>query len=231
MPEIQIQKSTLQFLKNLESNNKRDWFNKNKGKYILAQENMIDFIDALLLKMKKHDDISDTSGKKSLFRIYKDVRFSKDKSPYSARFAFRFGRNTQYKRGGYYVHIKPGNSFLACGFFSPNPEDLKRIRQDIDINYEEWNSVLLSKKIKTNFGILAGEKVASAPRGYPIHHPAIDLLRHKQFILRHTFTDAEVLSPDFNKQLNQIFKNVRPYFDFMSDVLTTDLNGESIFKK
>jgi uncharacterized protein (TIGR02453 family) len=223
-----IHKSTLKFLKELSENNNRDWFNANKSRYLDAFQDMCSFADGLILEMNKHDKLEDLSGKKSLYRIYNDVRFSKDKSPYNPRFAFGMQRATKLRRGGYYVNIKPGNSFLACGFFSPNPDDLKRIRTDIDLNADKWKKLLNSKSIKDNFGKLRGETVTTAPRGFPKDHPAIDLLRHKQFLLRHDFKDKEITSENFLKAVNRIFKSVRPYFDYMSEVLTTDLNGELI---
>ena len=227
MEKEQINEVTYKFLKELSINNDRDWFNENKPIYIEAQQNMAAFVDGLIGEMRRHDELENESGKKSLYRIYNDVRFSKDKSPYNPRFAFSLKRATKLKRGGYYVNIKPGNSFLACGFFAPNPADLKRIRQDIEINYEDWFKLFKSKKIKDNFEF-TGDKVATAPRGFSIDHPAIEILRHKKFILRHDFTDNEVLSKGFNKEVNRIFKSVRPFFDYMSEVLTTNLNGELI---
>ncbi len=223
-----IHSSTLKFLKELAKHNDRDWFNAHKQTYLDAQENMSSFVDALIKEMNKHDELDNVSGKRSLYRIYNDVRFSKDKSPYKARFAFSLQRATKLKRGGYYMSIKPGASFLGCGFWGPNPADLNRIRQDIAHNYEDWYKLLKSKSIKMNFGMLEGEKVSTAPRGFDIKHPGIALLRHKQFILRHQFTDAEVTSPDFLKETNRIYKSVRPFFDYMSEVLTTDANGELI---
>ena len=223
---MSIQPSTLRFLKDLAKNNNRAWFADHKDQYLAAQSAMIVFIDQLILMMNKHDELETESGKKSLFRIYNDVRFSKDKSPYNPRFAFSLKRATKLKRGGYYMNIKPGNCFLACGFFAPTTDDLKLIRQDIDYNYPEWNSILQSKLIKSTFGALQGDTVVTAPRGYTTDHEAIALLRHKQFIVRHHFTDAEVVSPDFLKQVNTMYKNVRSYFDYMSSVLTTDANGE-----
>jgi len=223
---MSIQPSTLRFLKDLAKNNNRAWFTDHKDQYLAAQSNMMAFIDQLILMMNKHDELETESGKKSLFRIYNDVRFSKDKLPYNPRFAFSLKRATKLKRGGYYMNIKPGNCFLACGFFAPNADDLKRIRQDIDYNYPEWNSILQSKSIKSTFGALQGDTVLTAPRGYTTDHEAIALLRHKQFIVRHHFTDDQVISPDFLKQVNTMYKNVRPYFDYMSSVLTTDANGE-----
>ena len=223
-----IHTSTLKFLKDLAKHNDREWFVAHKPAYITAQQNMCDFIDKLIMEMNKHDELDNVSGKKSLYRIYNDVRFSKDKSPYNPRFAFSLSRATKLRRGGYYLSIKPGHSFLGCGFFSPNPADLSRIRQDISSGHDQWNKILKAKGIVSNFGTLSGDTVSTAPRGYDIKHPAIELLRHKQFVLRHHYTDAEVTAPDFLKEVNKTFKAVRPFFDHMSEVLTTDLNGELI---
>jgi uncharacterized protein (TIGR02453 family) len=223
-----IKPSTLKFLKDLAKNNNRDWFNAHKQSYLDAQQNMAFFIDELIQEMNKHDELDNVSGKQSMYRIYSDVRFKKDKSPYNARFAFSLQRSTKFKRGGYYCNIKPGNSYIACGFFGPNAADLNRIRHDISYNHKEWNKLLKSKAIASNFGGLTGEKVATVPRGFDKNHPGIQLLRHKQFILRHNLTDAEITSPAFLKEINRIYKSVRPFFDYMSEVLTTNPNGESI---
>ena len=222
---MQIQKNTLKFLKDLSENNNRDWFTTNKPRYLDAYQNMCSFADALILEMNKHDKLEDTTGKKSLFRIYNDVRFSKDKSPYNARFAFGLQRGTKLLRGGYYVNIKPGSCMAACGFFAPNADDLKRIRMDIDLNSDKWRKLLKSKNIKDNFGRMIGDAVATAPRGFAKDHEAIDLIRHKQFLFRHDFSDKEATSEHFVQDVNKVFKAIRPYFDYMSEVLTTDLNG------
>lgn len=187
--------------------------------------NIIAFADALLTEMNKHDKIETPSGKESLFRIYKDVRFSKDKTPYNTHWNGAFKRATKKLRGGYYFNIKPGNSFLAGGFWNPEPKDLKRIRQDIDVNFECWEKLLSKSIILKTFGTMTGDQVSSAPRGYSKDHPAIHLLRYKQFILKHEFTDTEVCSPGFLYKVNDVFKKMRPFFDYMSDILTTDGNG------
>ena len=228
---ISIQPATLRFLKELSTNNDRDWFAANKARYTSAHENMCAFVDALIVGMNKHDKIENESGKKSIYRIYSDVRFKKDKSPYNPRFAFSLQRATKFLRGGYYMRIQPGECFLACGFFAPNPQDLKRIREDIDLNYTNWKKLLKNKSIVEYFGgKLSGETVATAPKGFPRDHDAIELLRHKQFILKHTFSDKEVIAEDFLHTANRMYKGVRPFFDYMSEVLTTDANGESLVK-
>lgn len=223
-----IQQSTLRFLEVLKANNNRDWFQANKALYEQAHGNVIAFADALLDKMRIHDQIETASGKASLFRIYADTRFSKDKAPYKTHFGIRFSRASAQLRGGYYFHLEPGHSFMAGGFFAPNPDDLKRIREDISFNYEEWNELLSEPQFVETFGELRGDAVKTAPKGFDKEHPAIELLRKKQFILRHDFTDQEVLAPDFVEKLDQAFRNLRPFFDYMSEVLTTDANGESI---
>jgi uncharacterized protein (TIGR02453 family) len=220
-----IKKDSLGFLKDLSKNNNREWFNEHKNRYTEAHENIIGFIDVLIVEMNKHDQIGTKSGKDSIFRIYKDVRFSKDKTPYNIHWSGSLNRATKKLRGGYYFRIEPGNSMMAGGFFGPEPDDMKRIRQDIDANYGDWNKVLANPALVQTFGSMIGEQVASAPRGYAKDHPAIDLLRHKQFLFKREFTDDEVLDKDFLYQLNDSFKNLRPFFDYMSEVLTTDANG------
>jgi uncharacterized protein (TIGR02453 family) len=222
-----IEKSTFDFLKALSRNNNRDWFNTHKARYVRAHENVAAFLDALLEALNRHDQLGTHSGKESLYRIYNDVRFSKDKTPYNPRFAGRISRAKPHLRGGYYFWIKPGASRVGCGFTYPNAEDLLRIRQDIDLNYAGWRKLLNLGSIQSTFGNMDGEQVKTAPRGFAKDHPAIDLLRHKQFWFERSFTDKEVLSPDFLETVNKTYKAIRPFFNYMSDVLTTDVNGVS----
>lgn len=228
MKQISVPASSFEFLDELSQHNDRDWFNQHKERYLKEHENIIAFADELLGLMRKHDNIETSSGKASLHRIYKDARFSKDKTPYKTNWSGNFKRATKQLRGGYYFHLQPGDSFAAGGFFSPSPEDLKRIRLDIEINYEDWRELLNQPEIAETFGSFAGEKLSAAPKGFSQDHPAIDLLRHKQFFFKHHFTDEEVTAPDFADKLNKTFMALRPFFDYMSEVLTTDLNGNSL---
>ena len=223
-----IKRESLEFLKKLGKNNNREWFNKNKAKYTEAHENIAAFADALIREMNKHDEIETASGKQSLMRIYRDVRFSKEKTPYNTHWSGGMKRATKRLRGGYYFHIEPGNTFLAGGFWGPTPEDLKRIRQDIDFNYKDWQKMLAGKTLVKTFGEMRGEQLGSAPRGYAKDHPGIALLRYKQFIFRHDFSDEEVLSADFAQKMSKVYKDMRPFLNYMSEVLTTDMNGEPI---
>lgn len=229
MKNATIQASTFAFLTDLKTNNNREWFATNKSRYDQAHQNVIQFADSLLEKMILHDNISTASGKASLFRIYADTRFSKDKAPYKTHWGLRFGRATDFLRGGMYVHIEPGNSFVGGGFFSPNADDLFRIRQDIELNYEDWNALFDLPQIKNTFGNLRGEQLKTAPKGFPKDHPGIDFLRYKQFILSHAFSNKEVLSADFASNVDATIQQFRPFFDYMSEVLTTNANGESLF--
>jgi uncharacterized protein (TIGR02453 family) len=196
--------------------------------YELAKENAEDFVNALIVKMNQHDDIETSSAKKSLYRIYNDVRFSQDKSPYNPRFAGYLKRRKPTLRGGYYFWIRPEGSRLGCGFTYPSSMDLQRIRQDIDLNYEDWYKLLKSKNIVRNFGAMQGEQVKTTPRGFQKDHPAIELLRFKQFWFEKHFTDREVLASDFLHNVNNTFKAIRPFFNYMSDVLSTNANGEPL---
>ena len=226
---IAIEKTTLVFLKDLVKNNNREWFTENKSRYLHAQDNVIQFLDQLIIKMNQHDRLETQSGKQSLYRIYNDVRFSKDKTPYNPRFAGNFRRHKPLLRGGYYFWIKPGASRVGCGFTYPNAEDLLRIRQDIDINYKQWKRLLNSKSIQSVFGDMQGDLLKTVPRSFAKDHPALDLLRYKQFWFERPFTDKEVLADDFIQLVNKTFKSIRPFFNHMSEVLSTDLNGESRF--
>jgi uncharacterized protein (TIGR02453 family) len=223
-----IKKSTLDFLHQLSTNNNREWFAANKDEYEQAKSNAENFVDALIAKMNIHDQLETPSGRKSLHRIYNDVRFSKDKSPYRALFWGYLKRTKPFLRGGYYFWIKSGGTGIGCGFFNPNPDDLKRIRQDIDLNYDDWYKLLKSKSLTTTFGAMQGEKVKTTPRGFSSDHPAIELLRFKQFWFERNFTDREALAKDFLINVNKSFKVIRPFFDYMSEVLTTDANGEPL---
>jgi len=223
-----IQQSNLDFLIELSDNNNREWFNDHKKTYEVEREKVIDFADHLLHKVKTHDNIETPSGKKSLYRIYRDVRFSKDKTPYKTIWSGSFTRATKLLRGGYYFHIEAGNSFIAGGFWGPNSADLKRMRYQIAEYEDEFRAIITDKNFKKHFGELKGEQLKTAPKGIDKAHPAIDLLRFKQFLVVRNFSDEEVLSSNFADKINESFEAMRPLFDFMSEALTTNENGEPI---
>lgn len=228
LPSVTIQTSQLDFLKQLKKHNDREWFNKHKERYLTEQAAIIVFADALLREMNKHDVIENESGKSTLFRIYRDVRFSKDKSPFKTCFSGALKRASKARRGSYYFHIEPGNCFAAGGFWEPNPEDLKRIREEISADPKPMRKILSNKAIKEYFGGLHGEQLKTTPKGFSPDDPALDLLRFKQFTFVRHFKDKDVVAPGFLNDLNATFKAMRPFLDYMSEVLTTDSNGRSL---
>ncbi|PXY44450.1 DUF2461 domain-containing protein [Flavobacterium hydrophilum] len=226
--QIIVPKSALDFLQQLKENNNKPWFEANKPKYLNELNHIEAFADALLQELSKTDVLETASGKKSVYRIYRDIRFSKDKTPFKTFWGGSYTRATAARRGGYYFHLEKGNSFFAGGFWGPNAADLKRIRTEFAQDPETFHKILNLKSFISNFGTLQGEQLKTKPKGFDADHPAIDLLRFKQFLVIKRFTDEEVLSPLFLEQALDAFKNMRPFFDYMSEVLTTDSNGASI---
>lgn len=224
--QARIHPSGLYFLKTLKENNNREWFNAHKPEFIKEQNLVEAFAEELLGKLATHDLIETESGKKSLHRIYRDTRFSNNKTPYKTNWSGGFKRATKFRRGGYYFHIEPGNSFVAGGFWGPEPQDLKLIRDDIAFDPAPLRKILSAKAFVARFGTLQGEQLKTTPKGFDANHEAINLLRFKQFTLVKHFSDKEVLSADFLKEVNLTFQAMRPFLDYMSDVLTTDPNGQ-----
>jgi uncharacterized protein (TIGR02453 family) len=222
---MQFQKNSFKFLKDLQKNNNRDWFTEHKPAFVDIQKQVKEVFLEMQGKLEKHDDID----KMKIYRIYRDVRFSKDKTPYNPRLAVSFSRLGKELRGGYFLEIKPGGALLGGGFWQPEKEDLLRIRKEIEQDATEFRDILEDKDyIKYFGGQFEGDELKSAPRGFDKEHKDIDLLRKKGFVAIRTFTEAEVLSPNFLNDLDDSFKALRPFFNLFSDVLTTNLNGESL---
>lgn len=224
MLETNITKSTFQFLNSLKKNNNRDWFTAHKPTFLKEQERVKSFFEHVLQLLSTHDEIE----RLKVFRIYRDVRFSKNKVPYKNCFSASFARAGQHRRGGYYVHIEPGASFIATGFWNPEKEDLLRIRKEWELDTTELVEVIEQPEFKKIWGSLVGEELKTAPKGFDKQDPNIEFIRKKQFIFSRKFTDEEVLSDDFANQINTSFLAIRPYFNLMSSILTTNLNGESL---
>ena len=220
-----LQKSTLEFLTQLKENNDRDWFAANKKAFETEQKLAKTFFTSVGEQLGRIDSIE----RIQIFRIYRDVRFSKDKAPYKNHFSVGFTRTKPMLRGGYYLHIEPGGSFVGGGFWEPNAEDLNRIRKEFEMDDEEIRTIIADDTFKKFFGELKGEELKTAPKGFDKAHPAIDLIRKKQFLLTRSFSDEEVMAPNFEENVLITFKAMRPFFDYMSDVLSTDLNGELIY--
>lgn len=223
---ILVPQKTFDFFKSLEKNNNREWFNEHKSEFKSLEADIKKLYNTVLENLKKHDDVD----KLKMFRIYRDIRFSKDKTPYKTHFGGSFHRKKPSLRGGYYLHISPGDSFIATGFWEPNKEDLFRIRKEFEIDDSQIRKIISTKKFKKIWGDFVGDELKTAPKGFDKEHPSIDLIRKKQYIFTKKFDDKEVVSAEFLNKIDDAFKTIRPYFDYMSDVLTTDLNGVSLIK-
>ena len=223
---VNVPNAVFTFLSKLEKNNNRDWFNEHKTEFKAIEKEVKAFYNSVFENLNKHDDID----KVKLFRIYRDVRFSKNKLPYKTHFGGSFHRTKPRLRGGYYLHIQPNNeSFIATGFWEPAPADLLRIRKEFEMDDSEIRDILADKKFNKVWGnTFVGDEVKTAPKGFSKDHKAIDLIKKKQYIFTKKFTDKEVQSDQFINEVDAAFKAVRPYFNYMSDVLTTDLNGVSL---
>ena len=212
------------FYKDLDKNNNREWFESHKPRFKALESEVKDFNEIVKFGLEETDDIE----KIKMFRIYRDVRFSKNKTPYKTHFGVSFHRKKPNLRGSYYMHLAPQNSFIASGFWNPNPMDLLRIRKDLEMDAQELRDVITDFTFKKVWGELQGDLVKTSPKGFNIDHPNIDLIRHKQFLFIKRFDDKSVLSSDFQKEVIKSFTAIRPFFDLMTNVLTTDLNGVSI---
>ena len=219
-----IMKEVLSFFKKLEKNNNREWFEINKPEFKRIEAEVKHFGQQLKEALEATEHID----RVKLFRVYRDVRFSKDKTPYKTHFGISMHREKPCYRGGYYVHLKPNKNFAAVGFWDPNKEDLLRIRKELELDPSEFRELMHESDFKNTWGNLEGEEVKTVPKGFSKEDPNIDLIRKKMFLFRKKYSDKEVLSPNFLEQLAQDFRTVRPFLDYMSSVLTTDLNGVSL---
>ena len=221
-----LQSSIFHFLHQLKENNNREWFASNKKAFQVEEQLAKAFFMAVYADLEKIDNLD----KMQVFRIYRDVRFSKDKSPYKNHFSVGFNRSKPLLRGGMYLHIEDNASFVGGGFWEPNTPDLFRIRKEIEVDASELRAIISEENFQKYFKTLQGEELKTAPKGFDKTHPAIDLLRKKQFLLTRKFSNDEVLSANFKDEVIASFKAMRPFFDYMSDVLNTDLNGESLLE-
>ncbi|MBX2826846.1 MAG: DUF2461 domain-containing protein [Flavobacteriaceae bacterium] len=221
-----LPKEVLSFLKDLEKNNHKDWMQENKKQY-QANEKVL---KAFYADVEAGLNVDDQIEKVKVFRINRDIRFSKDKTPYNVHRSVSFSRAGAHRRGGYYLRIQPGQSGMAGGFFNPESPDLLRIRQEFQMDSSEIRKILAEPEFAKAFGgkFDTWDPVKTAPKGFSKDDPNIDLIRLKNFFVTHSFTDKEVLSADFADNVLHHFKLLRPFFDYMSEVLTTDLNGVSL---
>ena len=211
----------IEFLRQLKKNNNREWFAENKPFYDEAREAILNFVGSLIVEFSLFDkQVSGLEAKNTLFRIYRDVRFSKDKTPYKTAFGsyIALGGRKSVK-AGYYLHIEPGASFLAGGMHLPPKEQLAKVRQEIFYNIDEYKSIIGTKAFIQNFETVKGEKLKKPPKGFPADFAEIELLKHKDFIMINNISDEVILRDDFLEYSVNLFKKMKPFNDFLNRAL------------
>jgi len=215
-----IQPSTLKFLTALKKNNNKTWFDEHRNVYESTRADFMVFTEQLIKSIAAFDaSIGHLTAKECLFRINRDVRFSKDKSPYKTNMACYFNHAGKNGRGaGYYFHLQPGTSMAAGGIWMPEPAVLAGIRQEIDYNFGDWKKVINNAGFKRTFGssISNNESLVRPPKGYDENNPAIEFLKMKSFVVRKSFTDKEVQDKAFIKEIAKTFKTIKPLIDFLN---------------
>lgn len=214
-----LQPSSLKFLKDLKKNNNKPWFDKNRKQYDAAKEDFVLLVAQVIKGIGSFDpSIAGLEAKNCLFRINRDVRFSKNKDPYKNNMAAYFNKDGKKGLGaGYYMHIEPGKSFIAGGIWMPEPPVLAGIRQEIDYGFDEWKKMVESKAFKKMFAKgLEGESLTRPPKNYDENNPAIEYIKRKSFIVTSTFTDTEIQSKGFTRELTKRFQAMKPLVDFIN---------------
>jgi len=211
------------FLQAIKKNNNRPWFEKNKSTYLEAKDFFEVFVGKFLDELIRFNpQLAGLNPKKLPFRIYRDVRFSKDKSPYKTNMGAGFSPNGKLiQEPGYYLHIEPGRNFIAGGMYLPEPVNLSKIRQEIDYNGDKLDKIVKDKKFRKWFkGFDDFDKLKTVPKGYAKDHPRIDWLKHRSLIVSHSFTDSQVKGKNFLKQLTEASKAVKPLNDFLREAIS-----------
>lgn len=219
-----LEPQTLKFLSAIKKNNNKAWFESHRAAYEAARIDYANFIELVIDELQKTDpSITGLTSRHCVYRFYRDVRFSKDKTPYKNYFGAtikRGGRKTKY--AGYYFHCMPGGSFAGGGLWMPEAADLKTVRQEIDYNYDEFLSIVKDKNFKQYFGDLhrdADISLANAPKGYEKDNPAIPYLKLKCLIAETEIGDDELVKPTLHRKVINVFKAIQPLLNFINRAL------------
>jgi uncharacterized protein (TIGR02453 family) len=222
-----LEPQTIKFLKQLTRNNNKTWFDAHRPQYEAARIDFSNFIQLLIDELQKSDPtITGLNSKDCMFRINRDIRFSKDKTPYKNNFGAsikRGGKKSVF--AGYYFHCSPGTSFIGGGLWMPEAADLKKLRQEIDYNWDEFKSILREKNFKKIYGDLyhgEDQKLSKMPKGYEPDNPAINYLKLKSFIAETRIEDDELLKASLHKKTIAAFLALQPLLDFINRCLETD---------
>ena len=216
-----LQSSTLKFLKDLSKNNNKPWFEANRKRYEDAKTDFTNFVQLVIDKQGKKDEgIAHLKAKDCMFRINRDVRFSKDKSPYKTNMGAYFNQDGKKSIvGGYYFHCQPGQSFVGGGLWMPMPPELSKVRQEIDYNLSAFQKIVGSKKFKTLYGGLSKEAeyvLSRVPKGYDADNPAAEFLKMKSYVAMTSLTDADLTSKNLAKKVTEAFETLQPMLKFIN---------------
>ncbi|WP_025144078.1 DUF2461 domain-containing protein [Pedobacter jeongneungensis] len=217
-----LKKETLNFIKDVAENNNREWFAANKEVYETAKADVLELVAALIPELAKVDPLlsAEADPKKSLLRIYRDVRFSKNKDPYKNNFGIWFSAKSKGgNEPGYYLHIQPGKGFLAGGYWMPEAAHLKLIRQEIDYNIGDFKEIINEKDFKKSFKLGVDNALKNAPKGYDPADPNIEFLKLKSFEATTKISDEEFLKPNLVNKLISSFKTVQPLVAFLRNAI------------
>ena len=213
--------SFFDFLRDLSANNNKPWFEQNRAVYDRFRLEFVELIQKCISEVGKVEDLGDLEAKKAVFRIYRDVRFSKNKDPFKSNFSAMLAKAGKKEMLGYgfYTHFQPDECFMAAGIYEPTPEQLAKIRQEIDYNAEELKRIILEPSFVKMFGKMEGKQLKTTPKNYDKAHPEIELLRYTQFYFSHPFSEKEVLSENFPAKLSLACQKIRPFLTFMNKAL------------
>jgi uncharacterized protein (TIGR02453 family) len=217
-----MNKLVLDFLSALAANNNREWFQQHKAQYDQAKAEVESFVNSLIPEIAKFDDnMKFVVAKDCIFRIFRDVRFAHDKSPYKLNMGAWITKKGRKSSGpGYYVHLQPGESFLAAGVYMPEPDQLKKIRSEIYYNVDEFKAILQEKSLKKiSDGFYANDKGKMAPKDFPKDFPDIELLKYKHYTLMSPLADKEINSDNFHAHVLKVFRAMNPMNRFLSRAL------------
>ncbi len=221
-----LQQSTVKFLKDLKKNNNKPWFDQNRKAYEAAKTDFLQFIQAVINQHGKKDlSIKHLIAKDCIFRINRDIRFSKDKTPYKSNFGASINKDGRKAMGaaGYYFHFDPEESFAGGGIYMPMPDELKKVRQEIDYNFAEFKKVINAKKFKTVYGDLDRNDsllLTRVPKGYQPDNPAADYLRLKSYIAMVKISSKDLTAKDLVKNTADAFASLQPFIEFINRSLS-----------
>ena len=214
-----LQSSTIQFLKSLKKNNNREWFEKNRKQYELAKTDYLNFVTNVLNEIQLFDQsLAELEPKKCVFRLNRDVRFSKNKDPYKTNFGASFSKGAKkIQTAGYYFHLEPGENFVGGGLWMPMAPDLNKVRQEIDYCFKEFASILKKPAFKTTYGDMDNSmKLVRPPKGFEIDNPALEYLKLKSFVVTRVVKDTELTDKHLIKNVVKDFKTIAPLVHFLN---------------